>query len=343
MNALMAERLRPHVRSGLLTRVLLLVGIYVFLAATTVGFGTVDNIYSALDSAALVGLVAAGVSVTMLAGELDLSVASVATCGGIIAIQMIDHGIVVAVVAATVCGMAFGLVQGFLIAKLRINSLVFTIGTLIAMRGVGYKLSNEMPVSLPIAQLDISTSISQRLGVFSPFSLVMLFSFAVLGFLLAYTKSGRELYAFGGGREESKAAGISQTRPVVLAFTASASLAGLAGALSCLRSGSANPVSNSDLLVSAVTAALIGGVSLYGGRGTAAGVFLGVMTLQFLLSGLALQGAPSWASNVASGCLLLGFLVIDLFSEHSALVQTLSRWRAGLQPQATPSDRKVVS
>jgi ribose/xylose/arabinose/galactoside ABC-type transport system permease subunit len=146
-----------------------------------------------------------------------------------------------------------------------------------------------------------------------------------VGLLLAYTRIGREVYAVGGARTESRAAGVAEVRPIVLVFALAGMLAALAGALASLRSGSAGPRAYDTLLFSSVTAVLIGGISLYGGRGRVLGIAVGVLTLQFLLAALALESAPFWAASLATGSLLLAFLLVELAAEQSPARRGLAR------------------
>jgi ribose transport system permease protein len=307
--------LKAH-RDGVL-RVGLAAVVFACFALTLEGFGTSGNVYSVLESCALIGLVAAGLGVTMLAGEFDLSVASVAACAGVIAVKSADLGLVPAVALATAAGAVYGICQGWAIHRFGISSLVFTLGTFIGVRGLAYLLSGEKTVVLDLSQLPMSQTLRERIAVFSPFSITMLVLLALLWLFLQYTRLGREIYAIGGARRESKAAGVPQRRGLITAFATSAGLASLAGALGSIRAASAAPGSYDSLLLAAVTAALIGGLSLYGGRGSMVGVLIGVLTLQFLISGLSLAGAPFWAANLATGALLLAALVIDLSATGS--------------------------
>lgn len=312
-------------RNPLVQRILLAVALYLVFALTIKNFASAGNAYSVLESCALLGIVAAGLAVNMLAGELDLSVGSVAACAGLVAIMVSGQGIVVAVLAAVVPAILFGIVQGYAIARLQIPSLVFTLGTFIGIRGLAYVISDERTLTLDMANLGISLALRERLFIFSPFSLLMIAVLVIAGLLLTYTRIGREIFAIGGARKESRAAGVPQIRPLVVSFAASAGLAALAGALASLRGGSATPGGYETLLLSVVTAALIGGVSLYGGRGSMIGVFIGVVTLQLLLSGLQLLGAPNWAANLTTGLLLLAFLGVDLANGSSPVATALRR------------------
>ncbi|MGR3376568.1 ABC transporter permease [Salipiger abyssi] len=311
----------------LMQRLALLVLAYIVLAATVGNFGSTGNAYAILESSALLGIVAAGLAVNMMTGELDLSVGSVAACAGLVAIMMSGHGIVVAVIAAVVPAVLYGIAQGYAIARLQISSLVFTLGTFIGIRGLAYVISDERTLTLAMSDLGISMAMRERmLLIFSPFSLTMIAVLLLAGLALRYSRPGREIFAIGGARKESRAAGVPQVRPLVLSFATSAGLAALAGALASLKGGSATPGSYETVLLAAVTAALIGGVSLYGGRGSMLGVLIGVLTLQVLLSGLQLLGAPNWAANLATGVLLLAFLGVDLANGTSPVADALRRY-----------------
>jgi ribose/xylose/arabinose/galactoside ABC-type transport system permease subunit len=311
--------------ANLLPRVGLAVAVWVVFAATDANYRTVDNLYPIFEGFALVGLVALGLSVTMLAGELDLSVGSVAAVAGIIAVKQSSHGLVACVAIAVVIAAAFGAVQGFTLARLGINSLVFTIGTLIALNGLSYVISNEQSVLVDLDNLAISDSITKRIWIFSPFSLTTLVAFVIVGLFLAVTRWGREIYAIGGGRNEARAAGVSTIRPIVIAFTLSAALAALGGALASLKSGAAQPGGYESVLLAGVTAALVGGVSLYGGRGDVIGVAVGVLTLRFLLSGISSRGAPFYVESLATGALLLSVLLVELIIDRRQVLRYLRR------------------
>ena len=220
-----------------------------------------------------------------------------------------------AVLITTLAALVFGAVQGYVIARLRINSLVFTIGTLIALRGLAFVISGERAVLLDLDDLGMAKEITRRLWIFSPFSLVTFGMILVVGLLLAFHRFGREIYAVGGARQEATAAGVSRTRPLVLAFAVSAMCAGLAGSLASIKSGSAPPFAFEPILLSAVTAALVGGVSLYGGRGHVVGIVIGGLTLRFLISGFSSRGAPTYIESVATGGLLIAVLLVEFLTE----------------------------
>lgn len=300
--------------------------VFVLFAVSDPDFATASNLNTVLDGFAFAGLAALGVGVTIIAGEFDLSIGSVAAVAGIIAVLASGLGLVPAVLIAVAVSTVFGLLQGLAIVRFRISSLVLTIGTLIAVRGIAYVLSGETTV---IAQdLSVADAIKQRLWIFSPFSLTTIALFVLVGAFLKYHRWGREIFAVGGARNEAQAAGVGLYRPIAVAFALSAATAGLAGSLVSLKSGSATPIAFEGLLLPAVTAALIGGTSLAGGTGSVVGIAIGALTIRFIVSGLSLRGAPFYVESLAMGTLLLLVLIFELVFELPGARSFWARRRA---------------
>ena len=287
--------------------------IYLVFALQLPNYHTSSGIAALLDGAVLVGTVSVGVGVTMIAGEFDLSVGSLAALTGVIALEIINIGALPALVVGVLFAAAVGAIQGLLIGVLGINSLVFTIGTLIGLRGLAMVVAHEQTVTMPIEQLpDVDILTHHFLGVLSPISVGMIVVFVAVGLFLKYTRWGREIYAIGGGRNEARAAGVPLLRPMMIAFTLSGALAGLGGALLSIRLGSATPLGFDSLLLSAATTCLMGGIALEGGIGNVIGIAIGLFTLRFLVTGMAALGAPYYVQNLAVGALLILVVVVQL-------------------------------
>jgi ribose transport system permease protein len=265
--------------------------------------------FATLESFDLIGLVAVGIAVTMIAGELDLSVGSVAAFSAIIAVQVSSAGTLAAIGAALAVGLVIGVAQGLVIARTGVNSLMFTVGMLIMWRGLTYVISSNK--TLIIKDYLMTDPFIARYGVFSLSSIIALSVFVLLGFFLTYAATGRRLYAFGGGRSEALAAGVSPYKTLAVAFGTSGACAGLAGALAAFRGGSAVPANFADLLLPAVAAALVGGVALAGGRGTVVNVFLGTAILGVIAAALAAKGADSAINLLVQGTLLIAVLATE--------------------------------
>jgi len=295
-------------------QIVVLVAVTVVLLVIFPGFANISSIFGALNSYASVGFVALGLAVTMIAGELDLSVASLATVSGIFAIQLASAlppsiGMVACLVVPVLAGAAFGALQGWLIHKLQINSLVFTIGTLIFLQGFAFVISGSEPVNL--TTYVIPDAYSVRWGFLSPSILIAFVVFAALGVFLTYMRVGREIYAIGGARAEATAAGVSVRRSLIVSFAVSGGCAALAGALVCIKNASASPLAFSDLLVQGISAVLIGGVSLYGGRGSIWNIVLGIGIVSVLNAGMSAGGAQPYVATLVTGILLFVLILIE--------------------------------
>jgi ribose transport system permease protein len=297
------------------SRAAFMVVIYLVFALQLPNYHTANGIAALLDGAVLIGIVSAGVGVSMLAGEFDLSVGSLAAVTGVIVIEIISIGVFPSLLVGVLFAAAVGALQGLAIGLLEINSLVFTIGSLIGLRGLALIISHENSVTMPIEQLPEVDVLTQRfLGILSPLSVGMAAVFVAVGLFLRYTRWGREVYAIGGGRNEARAAGVPLLRPMVIAFTCSGTLAGLGGALLSIRLGSATPLGFDSLLLSAATTCLMGGVALEGGIGNVIGIAIGLFTLRFVVTGVASLGAPYYVQNLATGGLLVFVVVVQLFA-----------------------------
>ncbi len=264
---------------------------------------------------------------TIIAGEFDLSVGSAAAVAGIVAVSVVeDIGLIPAVLAHHAIGAAYGAVQGYLVHRLKIQSLVFTLGTLIALRGVAFMISGENTVVM--ADLAIAKSVRRQLWIFSPFSLVTIAGLrrhrsVPLG---TCESDERSMPSVEGVRKLPPLASPSCDRSSSPSRL-SGSLAALTGALTSIKSGSAGPAAFEELLLPAVTAALIGGVSLFGGKGSVVGIAIGALTLRFLISGLSLEGAPFYVLTLATGAVLIVVVVLELVIGPHELRARWQRWR----------------
>jgi ribose/xylose/arabinose/galactoside ABC-type transport system permease subunit len=329
MRAALASPIGLRLRAYALPLVVL-VAVWIYISSTTDTFRGDAAFFSVLEGFPLMGLVALGLAVTIIAGELDLSVGSMAAVAGAIAVRTADVGLVGAIAIAVAVGVILGAIQGGLIARIGINSLVFTIGTLILLRGVAWLLCDNAP--LPLEDVTVSDPLLERYGIFSPASITALIVFALVGLFLAYTRYGREIYAIGGARAEAAAAGVPRTRPLVVAFAVSGGLASMAGALATMRGGSAAPENYADLLLAGAAAALLGGISLYGGKGTVINVAFGVAILTAVTAGLAARGEPNSTVQLVTGVLLLLVIAVEFTAARVVRRSSLASDRASPKP-----------
>jgi ribose transport system permease protein len=265
------------------------------------------RVESSIERLIPLGVIAAGLAVTMIAGEFDLSIASMAALAGAITVVLSEQGLMVSLPIA-VCTL-MGMLQGWAIATLGINSLVFTVGTLVLIRGLTWLVCDGLAIS--IDDVTASDIFYSRILFLSPGSLTALCILVGLGVFLSRTRWGRELYALGSARQEAIAAGVRYRRGMVVAFGISAACGAVGGGLTSALSGSAAPNALESMLVLGIAAALVGGVSIAGGRGTMVNVFLGFAIISVLSAGLAGMGSKAFVSQLFTGIFLLAIVLAE--------------------------------
>jgi ribose/xylose/arabinose/galactoside ABC-type transport system permease subunit len=282
------------------------------------------DVYNALQGFAQLGLLALAIGITMIAGEFDLSVVGTYAVGGMLAVSCGATSPMLGVLVAVAAGAAVGAAQGGLIARLRIPSMPVTLATYIALLGRAYAMSGGLSKSYPNS--DATLWVDQTVaGVFSPRSLLTLAVFVVAAVVLGFTKWGRELRAIGGDRRASRVAGVTVDRLIVVLFTMSGALAALGGALLSYSYASANPDPGLQPLILAAVAALLGGVSLAGGRGAPLGLLAGTLSVALLAQIVAVTALPDFTTQLLYAALLAVIVII----ESPGLRAMSDRLRAG--------------
>jgi ribose/xylose/arabinose/galactoside ABC-type transport system permease subunit len=279
--------------------------------------------YHALQGFAQLGLLALAIGITMIAGEFDLSVVGTYALGGMIAVSAGGTYPVLGVLAAVAAGAAVGAAQGGLIAWLRIPSMPVTLATYIALLGLTHVLSGGLSRTYPnsAATLWVDRTVA---GVFSPRSLLTLAAFLLAAVVLGGTRLGRELRAIGGDRRASRVAGVRVERRLAGLFTVSGALAALGGALLSYSFASANPDPGLQPLILAAVAALLGGVSLAGGRGAPLGLLAGALSVALLAQIVTTTALPDFSTQLLYAALLALIVAI----ESPGLHQLVDRIRA---------------
>ncbi|MBJ7356503.1 ABC transporter permease [Nocardioides sp.] len=288
---------------------------------------TTFDVYNTLQIFARLGLVALALGITMIAGEFDLSVVGTYALGGMLTVQAGQESWAHGVLAAVGAGAAIGLVQGCVIAGLRLPSMPVTLATYIALLGLTSALSGGLTktYSNPEVTLWVDQVV---LTYFSPRSLVTLGLFVLAAVILAGTRWGRELRAIGGDRRASRVAGVRVNRLLVGTFVVSGALSALGGSLLSFSLGSANPDPGVQPLILAAAAALLGGVSLAGGRGSPLGLLGGILAVALLAEIATVAAFPGYVAQLFYAGLLGVIVIVDAPDLH----HTVTRLRARLRP-----------
>ena len=309
-------------------------------------FFTWQNLMNSLAQAVvIVGLLAIGESVVIIAGALDISVGSIASIGSVVAASaLIGEGVVgsfhiiptgsvvIAVAAGIVAGMIAGVINGYIVTGLRVNPIIATLGTLAAFAGFAFLLA---PGGKPIGVYTVPSFTWLAQGRFLtnwaipelnkghwtgiPVLTVILLIVAVLvHIIMRYTDFGRAIYAIGGNATAARLAGINISRVRIMMYVLSGGIAGLAGVLLTARTTSGNPVNGVGLELQAITAVFLGGAATAGGKGTIFGTFLAVIMVGVLNNGMNLLGFNTFIQQVALGFLLIAAVAISQWRQERA-------------------------
>jgi ribose/xylose/arabinose/galactoside ABC-type transport system permease subunit len=281
------------------------------LLAVNPVFRQPGNLFNLWQQSSIIGVLAVGQTIVIILGGFDLSVGAVAALAGVICFLVFGYGagsgMVALGIAAAVAGCAIaGTINGLLVTKIRITPLIATLGTLSLIRGFVLIVSNGQLVYAEGAGYDLSEFLQGSLAGMPVAGLLFLLLAVAAWYLLRFTVFGQFVFAIGGNEKASTLAGIPVTKVKIVAYSLCSVLAGVGGILLSSRTASALPNSGINYELQAITAAVIGGASLGGGKGSIGGTFLGVVLLTAIGNGLNLYNvSPFWQTGVTGLILLL--------------------------------------
>lgn len=298
------EELVPYTMAGLLA-----LGVLA-MSAVSPEFRTTDNLINILQQNSTIGVVACGMTLMIIVGGFDLSVGAVAAASGVLAGWLsIDYGLPLAIVAGLVVGLATGWVNGLLIAKMRINAFVATLGVQAIVQGALYVSTEAKPVfGLPQTWGDIGF---YKAG-FVP-STVIVISVVAAGCwaLLRFTLFGKLVYAVGSNREGTRRSGVPVDRVIVTAFAIGGLLAAVGGIMLVTQSNTGQPSAGSTWALSAIAAVVVGGTALTGGSGGIGQTIIGTLLLGVMSNALNIMSVSPYWQPAATGLLILAAVTIE--------------------------------
>jgi len=314
-----ATKTQTRSMAGLLGRpaagiVLLLVFYILLLAAFSLlspYFLTLSNLSNIGTNMAFIGLMAAAGTPLIIGGGLDLSVAAVAGLAGVIVALMHANGINIWLgsFTALVIGCAVGVLNGFIVTRLRLNPLIATLGTMSIFSGISMVMTGGL--SKPLFVPAFNWLGSGRIFAV-PFPVIlMLIVFFVLWVVLSKTPFGRFVYATGGNPEASTLLGVPVERTQMILYVLSGLSGAAAGIILAAMLGAAAPNAAGQHLLTIIAAIILGGTSLFGGRGSVWGTLIAVLILGTLNNGLTLMNVSSFWQDVTRGVVLLMAVGLD--------------------------------
>ncbi|MGW5970434.1 ABC transporter permease/substrate-binding protein [Streptomyces sp. NPDC055186] len=307
--------------NGALTALIVLV---IAMSALSGDFLTADNLLNIGVQAAVVAILAFGVTFVIVSAGIDLSVGSVAALSAtVLAWSATSAGVpvVLAVILAIATGIACGLVNGVLVSYGKLPSFIATLAMLSVARGLSLVISQGSPIPFP----DSVSHLGDTLGGWLPVPvLVMIAMGLITAFILGRTYIGRSMYAIGGNEEAARLSGLRVKRQKLAVYALSGLFAAVAGIVLAARLASAQPQAAQGYELDAIAAVVIGGASLAGGTGKASGTLIGALILAVLRNGLNLLSVSAFWQQVVIGVVIALAVLLDTLRRKAGATPTAS-------------------
>jgi len=284
---------------------------FITMSLTVDHFFSIENMLGLALSISQIGMVACTMMFCLASRDFDLSVGSTVAFAGVLCAMVLNAtgNTFIAIIAAVVAGGVIGFINGAVIAYLRINALITTLATMEIVRGLGFIVSHGQAVG-------VSSDTFIALGGLSMFGVslpiwVTLLCFIVFGVMLNQTVYGRNTLAIGGNPEASRLAGINVERTRVYIFLVQGAVTALAGVILASRITSGQPNAAEGFELNVISACVLGGVSLLGGRATISGVVIGVLIMGTVENVMNLLNIDAFYQYLVRGAILLAAVLLD--------------------------------
>ena len=289
----------------------LLVLFVVFAVLTPSVFLSQQNVSNVARQVSFNGIIALGQTVVLISGGIDISVGAVLSMAAALTMGLQPHGVEVAVGAALLFGVLVGVINGLLVTKIGIPPFIATLGSMTVVQGLMLTYTHQQPIPGHVPWFTVFGA-----GSLGPMPVPTIFLAAVALFcywLLNHTRTGRNFYAVGGNPDASRLAGIDLDLYRFLPYVFSGFCAALSGVLLASLLNTSTIHIGLDTPLAVLAAAIMGGASLLGGRGTVGGTLLGVVALGILSNGMDLLGVFTYYQIAIRALILIAVVVIDSF------------------------------
>jgi ribose/xylose/arabinose/galactoside ABC-type transport system permease subunit len=328
---------------------LLFAVVFVVMSAFAPRFFTPYNFTAILNAVTMNATVAIGFTVVMICGQLDLSIGTVITFAGVLTMGLQPFlGFAGSIAVAILGGVVVGLVNGLLVTKAKINSFIVTLGTMTILQGSIYQFSGGNSISVTTDQV---FTISDFLGnsllpLVTPRVLITLVLVVIVEFVLRRTRAGRNFYMVGGNRTTAWLAGIHTDRAITASFVLSGVTAAIGGVVSVLVSTAATLKLGENSLMYVISATIIGGTAMSGGKGGVLRSVVAILTLEMLYTGIILFGLGNEVKIFFAGVILAYVVLYEAYAvyrhektlgQRPELVKELEARAASGSPRGTPT------
>ena len=325
----MKQNVSKILKNNIVVIALLLLVVIMSIVADT--FFTVSNIVNIFTQIAIYGIVACAMTISIIGGEFDLSVSSLI---GVITILFTDfsknYGVLPAIAVCLAAGIVVGLINGFLVAKIKMSAFVATLSTMLSLKGFALTYTSGKPINYANNAI-YEFGNGDVLGI----PIIVLFFFGALlltFFVLRFTRFGRGVYATGGNPMVAKMVGINVTFYKTMLFVILGVATAIAGILMGARLQSGNSLYGRDLTMSVVAGVVIGGTSLSGGRGSAFKTLWGMLVIGVLFNALMILGVQANIQDVVKGAILIAVVSTDAVFAQRKSRRKISPGQDGAKP-----------
>ncbi|MCA0030157.1 ABC transporter permease [Mesorhizobium sp. B263B2A] len=323
------RRLTPRTKAalGVFARYATILGLLAMIVAFSIlspkAFSTLGNFTNVLNQASLAMIIAGGLTLAVVVGELDLSIGFAASLHGILVTGFIVHDklpIPVAIFIVLALGALIGLVNGFIVTKMKVNSVIATLGVGTIITGLAFAYSAGVPIVAGVPEAFLQLSLGRWLFGIPNNIVVMVFVLGILWVLVERTSIGQEIQAVGGNPAAARLAGINVDRIKTLGFVISGMCASLTGILLASRLGSGTTSAADSYLLTAFAAVFLGSATLRDGEFHVLGTLVGALIIAFGFNGLNIFGAPTFSQYVFQGAILI--IAVGLSSLGRSLAES---------------------
>ena len=300
-----SDRIAPY------STLILLVLVMVLFTSISGSFFNTRNFMNILIQVSGLAIVAAGMTLVLITAGIDLSVGAIMFLAGVISGKLVTGGmsIFLALPVILLVGFVFGWINGVSIVRFRIVPFIVTLATLFMGRGLGLFISDTRAVNLPESFLSIGSL--KLAGIPLPI-VIMMVILLTLHLILNHTALGRQLYAIGNSQEKSRKAGIQVNRLLLIVYLISGLCAAIGGFVAIAQLGAISPSFGNQSEFTAIAAAVLGGTSLFGGRGGIfPGTFIGALLIQTIQNGLVIINADPYLYPLITASMIFAIVFID--------------------------------
>ena len=275
-----------------------------------------ENFKNILRASTIIGIMALGQSIVMISGGFDLSVGSISAATALSAAWILQEGFgfFYGILVAVFVGGFLGICNGVIVGYLKINPLIATLGMMSIIRGLGYIFSD---IAVRIQNKTFLEIGSGQIFNIPYVAIILVLLFLVVGLTIPKFTFGRYMYAIGSNERACVLAGVRVNRWKLVFYGTCGALAGLAGAITSARVGVGAPQINMGVELGVITAVILGGTALTGGKGRIVGTFLGLFIVSTMSNGLVMLSVPTFYKYVATGTLLLFAVFYDEWRRSS--------------------------